>query len=188
MLAYQTYNKHERTEASIGAPSGGVASVDARIIEELAEDGRKPFKAIAQALGISEAHVRQRFQRLVNSGAVLVQAIVNPKTLGFNSTAWLGIKLDRGVGGGGAMAEALSARRGFAYVARCLGRFDIFAEVLATDESDLELIIEEVTQKIAGITSIEPFVYLELHYKPVKLWRTDADTARLAENGRGLAE
>lgn len=193
-VAYQqihfeaAYQKRERMEASLGALSGGVAPVDARIIEGLVEDGRKPFRAIAEELGISEAHVRQRFQRVVNSGAVRVQAIVNPKTFGFESTAWLGIKLDRRVGGSRVVAEALSARRGFAYVARCLGRFDIFAEVLATDEFDLEQIIEEGTEKIAGIIAVEPFVYLELHYKPVKPFsRTEGDAARPAQKGRGLA-
>ena len=46
--------------------------VSKRIIEQLQEDGRRPYGAIGKAVGLSEAAVRQRVQRLTQSGWTLL--------------------------------------------------------------------------------------------------------------------
>ena len=45
-----------------------VSELDKRIIEHLQQDGRRPFTQIAADLGVSEAAVRARTNRLVDRG------------------------------------------------------------------------------------------------------------------------
>ena len=55
-------------------PEGKVVldDVDKRIIEQLQQDGRRPYTQIAPAVGLSEAAVRQRVQRLIDSGVMQI--------------------------------------------------------------------------------------------------------------------
>ena len=161
------YAKRRRDEASIGAPRGHLTRIDAEIITQLADDGRAKFKDIAEDLKISEGQVRQRYQRLVGRGSVRVQAIVNPRSLGFEHSAWIGLQLEPGASVE-AVVNALADTRGVTYVAMCLGRFQIFAEILAKDLRELQRVIEGDVGAMQDVRTVEPFVYLSLHYKPVQ--------------------
>ena len=50
-----------------GRNAGEVSDLDKRIIEHLQEDGRRPFTQIAAGLGVSEAAVRARTNRLIET-------------------------------------------------------------------------------------------------------------------------
>ncbi len=52
---------------SRSAPETRLDDVAKRIIELLQEDGRQSYAAIAKAVGLSEAAVRQRVQRLLDA-------------------------------------------------------------------------------------------------------------------------
>ena len=52
------------------------------IIEQLQEDGRRPYTHIAKAVGLSEAAVRQRVQQLIEAGVLQIVAVTDPITLG----------------------------------------------------------------------------------------------------------
>ena len=54
-----------------------------QIIEQLQQDGRRSYAAIGKAVGLSEAAVRQRVQRLIDVGAMQIVAVTDPMTLGF---------------------------------------------------------------------------------------------------------
>ncbi len=60
--------------------SGGVVLDDTakRIIEQLQQDGRRSYAAIGKAVGLSEAAVRQRVQRLLENGVVQVVGVTDP--------------------------------------------------------------------------------------------------------------
>src|SRR6266571_1285766 len=53
------------------------------IIEQLQQDGRRSYAAIGKAVGLSEAAVRQRVQRLIDGGIMQIVAVTDPMTLGF---------------------------------------------------------------------------------------------------------
>ena len=76
--------------------------VSKKIIEQLQEDGRRPYAAIAASVGLSEAAVRQRVQRLVRAGVVQIVAVTNPLQVGFTRQAMIGIRVDGHAGPGGA--------------------------------------------------------------------------------------
>ena len=79
------------------------------IIEQLQQDGRRPYAAIGKAVGLSEAAVRQRVQRLLDSGVMQIVAVTDPMQLGFARAAMIGI---RGHGDAEQVADQLDRVRG----------------------------------------------------------------------------
>jgi Lrp/AsnC family transcriptional regulator, regulator for asnA, asnC and gidA len=138
-----------------------------RIIELLQEDGRQSYAAIAKAVGLSEAAVRQRVQRLLDAGVMQIVAVTDPLTLGFPRQAMIGIKCE---GDLETVADELSAIREIDYVVLTAGSLDIMVEVVC--ESDQHLL--EILGKIRAIPTVratETFVYLKLH-KQTYSWGT----------------
>jgi len=140
--------------------------VSRRIIEQLQQDGRRSYAAIGKVVGLSEAAVRQRVQRLVDSGVMqIVAAVTDPLQLGFARAAMLGIRVS---GPTGPVADALCDLDEVIYVVVTAGSIDIVAEVVAKSDADL-LIISDKIRRIPGVLSTETFVYLETR-KEVYNW------------------
>ncbi|UNK71375.1 Lrp/AsnC family transcriptional regulator [Microbacterium sp. H1-D42] len=134
--------------------------VSKQIIELLQQDGRRPYADIGRAVGLSEAAVRQRVQRLTDSGIVQIVAVTDPRQLGFARMAMIGIRTS---GDPRELAEAIKAIDEFAYVVVTLGSFDVLAEAICeTDEDLLELLSTRV-RTIPGVTHTESFLYAGLH-------------------------
>src|SRR5438067_5009508 len=68
--------------------------VSKAIIELLQEDGRMPYATIAKQVGLSEAAVRQRVQRLLDAEVVQIVAVTDPLRVGFRRQAMVGIRVD----------------------------------------------------------------------------------------------
>src|SRR3954452_3028473 len=64
-----------------------------RIIELLQGDGRLSYSAIAKEVGLSEAAVRHRVQKLIDTGVMQVVAVTDPLQMGFARQAMIGIKV-----------------------------------------------------------------------------------------------
>src|ERR1700750_3160219 len=74
-------------------PRGGLDDVSMAIIKELQQDGRRAYASIGKAVGLSEAAVRQRVQKLTDSGVMQVVAVTDPMQLGFYRQAMIGIRV-----------------------------------------------------------------------------------------------
>src|SRR5881628_4080509 len=68
--------------------------VSKAIIEQLQSDGRRPYAAIGKAVGLSEAAVRQRVQRLLDTGVMQIVAVTDPVQVGFSRQAMIGVQVD----------------------------------------------------------------------------------------------
>jgi Lrp/AsnC family transcriptional regulator for asnA, asnC and gidA len=147
----------------LGAPirdsRGHLDQVSKRIIEELQEDGRRSYAAIARSVGLSEAATRQRVQRLIDEGVVQIAAVTDPAAIGFHRMALLGIKVDGDIR---RVAEKLSGLPEAEYVVICAGQFDILVELLCVDDEHLLHTIDESVRTIPGVRSAETFVYLKV--------------------------
>jgi DNA-binding Lrp family transcriptional regulator len=141
--------------------------VDRRIVSLLAVDGRAPFSELATTLEVSETMVRQRFQRLVTSGAVKVMGIANPLRLGFRSSGWIAVTVSAGARSVD-IAEALTQLPAVTYVAITAGRYDVLAEVVCVHQEDLLSLVDEQVRTVAGVDRIELWLYLDLRYKPLQ--------------------
>ena len=144
--------RHERN----GAVLDEVAKA---IIEQLQQDGRRSYASIGKEVGLSEAAVRQRVQRLTDSGVMQVVAVTDPLQLGFARQAMVGIEVS---GALDPVADALTAMDEVDYVVITAGTYDILAEVVCeSDERLLELISDKI-RRIHGVARTETFMYLKL--------------------------
>jgi Lrp/AsnC family transcriptional regulator for asnA, asnC and gidA len=149
-------------------PGASLDAVSKAIIEQLQQDGRRSYATIAKAVGLSEAAVRQRVQRLLDSEVMQVVAVTDPLTVGFNRQAMIGIRCEGDIE---PVAETLSAMEEVAYVVATAGSFDLMAEVVAEDDDQLLYIINKRIRAIPQVRSTESFVYLKLH-KQTYTWGT----------------
>jgi Lrp/AsnC family transcriptional regulator for asnA, asnC and gidA len=129
------------------------------IIEQLQQDGRRSYAAIGKEVGLSEAAVRQRVQRLIDSGVMQVVAVTDPLQLGFARQAMVGIEVE---GALEPVAEALAAMDEVDYVVITAGTFDILAEVVCESDEHLLELLSEKERQIAGVSRTETFMYLKL--------------------------
>ena len=139
--------------------SGGVLDdVSKAIIEQLQQDGRRPYATIGRAVGLSEAAVRQRVQRLQDSGVIQVVAVTDPMQLGMARTAMVGIRI---TGDLDAPATRLESMPEISYLVACAGSFDLLAEVVARDDDHL-LDVHRTIRTTPGVATAEIFMYLHL--------------------------
>jgi Lrp/AsnC family transcriptional regulator for asnA, asnC and gidA len=143
----------------INARPSTLDDVSRAIVEQLQIDGRKSYSDIGRAVDLSEAAVRQRVQRLIESGVMQIVAVTDPIQMGFNRQAMIGI---RTTGDARVVADALSAIGAVEYVVLTAGSFDIMAEVVCNDDSDLLDLLNGTIRTIPGVVDTEVFTYLQL--------------------------
>lgn len=140
-------------------PTATLDEVSKAIIEQLQQDGRRSYAAIGKVVGLSEAAVRQRVQRLIEAGVMQVVAVTDPLELGFARQAMVGIRV---TGPLEPVADRLAELDEVDYVVVTAGSYDLLVEVVAeSDEHLLELISGRI-RAIEGVTATETFMYLSL--------------------------
>ena len=138
------------------------------IIEKLQEDGRRSYAAIGKSIGLSEAAVRQRVQRLVDSGVMQIVAVTDPMQMGFARQAMIGIRCQ---GDTAKVADALAEIDEVAYVVLTAGTYDAIIEVVSEDDAELLDLLNTKIRAVPGVTATETLVYLKLVKQQYK-WGT----------------
>ncbi len=134
-------------------------SVSKGIVEQLQADGRRSYAEIGKAVGLSEAAVRQRVQKLTDSGVMQVVAVTDPMQLGFYRQAMIGIRV---TGDTTKVGEELAQLDAVDYVVLTAGSFDLLVEVVCENDDDLIALLNRQIRGIDGVQSTETFVYLKL--------------------------
>jgi Lrp/AsnC family transcriptional regulator, regulator for asnA, asnC and gidA len=137
------------------------------IIEQLQEDGRRPYATIGRAVGLSEAAVRQRVQRLLDAGVMQIVAVTDPLQLGFPRQAMVGLRTSAELE---ETADRLAEIPAVEYVVITAGSFDLLVEVVAKNDDHLLDILKQI-RAVPGVTTTEAFVYLKLR-KQTYSWGT----------------
>jgi Lrp/AsnC family transcriptional regulator, regulator for asnA, asnC and gidA len=130
-----------------------------QIIEKLQQDGRRSYAGIGKAVGLSEAAVRQRVQRMVDAGVMQIVAVTDPMQLGFARQAMIGIRC---TGDTTKVAEKLATIESVDYVVLTAGSFDAIVEVVCADDDDLLDLLNTQIRALPGVISTETLVYLRL--------------------------
>ena len=171
MLSGRAAGQYRRVTTRLAhTPNGAVLldGISKRIIEQLQQDGRRAYATIAKAVGLSEAAVRQRVQRLLDSGVMQIVAVTDPLRVGFQRQALIGLK---GEGDLREAARQLAALEEVDYVVVCAGSFDLLVEIVCEDDEHLLAILNDHVRTIPGVTNTETFVYLRLE-KQTYTWGT----------------
>ncbi|TYB43354.1 Lrp/AsnC family transcriptional regulator [Actinomadura chibensis] len=138
-----------------------------QIIEQLQQDGRRSYAAIGKAVGLSEAAVRQRVQKLLDTGVMQIVGVTDPLMLGFHRQMMIGVKCE---GDLEKTADQLAAIDEIDYVVITAGSFDILLELVCEDDERLLELLGRI-RTVPGVVSTESFVYLKLR-KQTYSWGT----------------
>jgi Lrp/AsnC family transcriptional regulator for asnA, asnC and gidA len=138
---------------------GPIDDMSKAIIEKLQRDGRRSYAGIGKDVGLSEAAVRQRVQRLIDSGVMDIVAVTDPMQLGFTRQAMVGVRCQ---GDAIKVAERLAKLDAVSYVVLTAGNFDALVEVVCADDAELLELLNTEIRAVPGVTSTETLVYLKL--------------------------
>lgn len=144
-----------------------IDEIDQQIIKILNQDGRASFAQIAQTLGVSPGMIRQRYNRLVEEGAVQVVAITNPMLMGFTIMAQIGVKVN--VNRFQEIADRIASFDEVIYLVMITGSYDLFVEVVCRDRTHLLDFLTNKLHSVEGVKEAETFVYLRI-IKEVYTW------------------
>jgi Lrp/AsnC family transcriptional regulator for asnA, asnC and gidA len=136
-----------------------IDKVDCDIISLLQKDGRLSNTTIAKELGISEATVRTRLNRLLNEGFIQIVAVSNPIKLGFEVSGIISITIDsRRLD---SITKALKQLEPVWYVVKTTGSTDIYTEFVLNSMDDLNDLIYNKINRIDGVLRTETSIILE---------------------------
>ncbi len=133
--------------------------VSKAIIDQLQQDGRRSYAAIGKVVGLSEAAVRQRVQKLIEGGVMQVVAVTDPLELGFARQAMVGVRVNGPVE---SVADSLSEIPEVDYVVITAGSYDLLVELVCESDDHLLELISGKIRTIAGVAGTETFMYLKL--------------------------
>lgn len=135
--------------------------IDKKILRFLMEDARKPILEIARHIGISGAAIHQRLRKLEASGIIKgSKFIVDPKVVGYNTMAYVGIFLEKAMSN----PKAIKALKDIPEVLEChytTGNWSILIKVLCRDNSHLMDLLNKRIQQIEGVSRTETFISLD---------------------------
>ena len=129
------------------------------IIEQLPQDGRRSYAAIGKVVGLSEAAVRQRVQRLTDAGVMQVVAVTDPLELGFARQAMIGVTVR---GSLSRVVADIADLDEVDYVVVTAGKYDLLVEAVCESDEALLTLISDKIRAIEGVETTETFMYLQL--------------------------
>jgi len=141
------------------AAARGPDDIDKALITALQRNGRESYASLAKIVGLSEAAVRQRVQRLLDDGVVQIVGVTDPMVMGFQRWAMIGVVVEGDVR---TVSDALVEIDEIDYVVLCAGSFDLLIEVVCEDDDRLLALLNDHVRSIPGVRSTETFVYLKL--------------------------
>jgi Lrp/AsnC family transcriptional regulator for asnA, asnC and gidA len=134
--------------------------LDTRIVQLLHKDGRMAYTEIAKRLDASEATIRYRVQRLIETGAITIQAYLNPDKLGYRHIALMELQVADLVQAE-TIAHELSALDMVSYVAFTAGTYDLFLELTYDTQAGL-LEFLKLVRGMPGVVSSQTHIVLKL--------------------------
>ena len=146
--------------------------VDCQMIELLQKDGRISNTDLAKEIGISEATVRTRLNRLINEEYIQIVAVSNPIKLGFTIVGNIRVhveikKMEK-------IIREFKKLKPLWFIVQTTGGTGIDTEFVVKSLDELNELIFEKINKINGIVRTETTLflkYLKRHYD----WGTAVD-------------
>ena len=150
-----------------------IDSLDKKILEIISQNARIPFKDVAAECGVSRAAIHQRVQHLFDLGVIVGSGYhVSPKTLGYNTCTYVGIKLEKG----SMYKSVVEELEKIPEIVEChftTGPYTMLIKLYARDNEHLMELLNNKIQMIHGVTGTETLISLDhsidreipIHYK-----------------------
>ena len=130
------------------------------IVGILETSGRASNAMIARSVGVSEGTVRRRVKHLIEQKAITITAVPDPKWMGYDSEALIGVQVDPDKID--EVASKLSSLSNTRWVAVTTGSYDVFAWATVIDAQALGAFLREEVGTITGVRRTETFVNLSV--------------------------
>ncbi|MCR5242407.1 MAG: Lrp/AsnC ligand binding domain-containing protein [Prevotella sp.] len=134
-----------------------IDKLDKKILRLIAEDARIPFLEVARICKVSGAAIHQRIQKLYNNGVLKgSQFIMEPEKIGFETCAFMGLKLKDPEN----FDVAVEGLKKIPEVVEChytTGNFDMFIKIYAKNNHHLLDVIHDQLQPL-GLSSSETLI------------------------------
>ena len=142
-----------------------IDDLDKQILEIITKNARIPFKDVASECEVSRAAIHQRVQRLIDMGVIVGSGYhVNPKTLGYQTCTYIGIKLEKG----SMYSEVVPELDKIPEIVECnftTGPYTMRVKLYAHDNEHLMQLLNGKIQSIKGVSSTETLISLEQSIK-----------------------
>lgn len=137
-----------------------IDKLDRKILEVISQNARIPFRDVADQCDVSRAAIHQRVQRMVETNVITGSGYhVNPKVLGFSTSAYIGIKLERG----SMYKNAIPEFEKIPEVTEChftTGPYTLLVKLYARDNEHLMDLLNTKIQEIPGVVATETMISL----------------------------
>ncbi len=138
-----------------------IDGIDKIIIKRLVNDARTPILSIAREVGISGAAIHQRLRKLEASDLIDgYKMTLNPKALGYTTTAFVGVFLDSS----SLYSSAIKRLKEIPEVVEShytTGNYAVFIKILCKNNEDLMHLLNKDIQNIKGVSRTETFISLD---------------------------
>lgn len=142
-----------------------IDKLDRKILEIISVNARIPFKDVAAECGVSRAAIHQRVQRMIDLGVITGSGYnVNPKSLGYSTCTFVGLKLEKG----SMYREVVAHIKNIPEVVEChctTGQYSLFLKMYARDNEQLMDILNNRIMGIQGVDSTETLISLDQSIK-----------------------
>ena len=142
-----------------------IDSLDKKILEIISQNARIPFKDVAAECGVSRAAIHQRVQHLFDLGVIVGSGYhVSPKTLGYNTCTYVGIKLEKGSMYKSVVEELIKIPE----IVDChfsSGPYTMMVKLYARVNEHLMDLLNNRMQGISGVVSTETLISLDQSIK-----------------------
>ncbi|AQS94785.1 MULTISPECIES: Lrp/AsnC family transcriptional regulator [Polaribacter] len=142
-----------------------IDGIDKTIIRTLVKDARTPILSIAREVGISGAAIHQRLKKLEKSKLIEgYNMIINPKSLGYTTTAFVGVYLDSS----SQLSSSIKRLKEIPEVIEShytTGNYAILVKILCKDNESLMRILNDKIQPIKNVLRTETFISLDQQIK-----------------------
>lgn len=157
-------SRHERPDPA-GLSEGERAPaapdrVDRHLLRILRRDGRVSYAAMAAAVGLSAPAVRQRVQRLLDTGVLEVVGVADPIALGLPVMAMVAVSTGGDVH---RVADEVSVIPNVAYLVLTSGEHDLLVEVVCRTPEELLEIVNDRIRGVEGVRSTRVWQYFGIH-------------------------
>lgn len=142
-----------------------IDKLDKRIMEIISANARIPFKDVAAVCGVSRAAIHQRVQRLIDANVIVGSGYdINPKSLGYNTCTYVGIRLEKG----SMYSRVVDELRNIPEIVEChytTGPYTMLVKLYARDNEQLMDLLNRKIQGITGVDSTETLISLDQSIK-----------------------
>ncbi len=138
-----------------------IDNLDRKILDIIIRNARIPSKDVAVVCGVSRAAVHQRIQRMIDMGVITGSGYnVNPKELGYMTSTYIGVNLERGA----MYRDVVPELEKIPEIVECnftTGPYTLLLKLYARDNEHLMTLLNDRIQKIHGVTGTETLISLD---------------------------